>query len=50
MFYLDAQQKIGSTSEDTRQEIQDGQIVIGEAAAASSDGRSSSRKGRKKGR
>ncbi|XP_033627537.1 BRCA1-associated protein-like [Asterias rubens] len=49
MFYLDAQQKIGSTSDDTRQEIQDGQIVIGEAAAASSDGRSS-RKGRKKGR
>ncbi|XP_038059947.1 BRCA1-associated protein-like [Patiria miniata] len=47
MFYLDAQQKIGSTSEDTRQEIQDGQIVIGEAAASSS---TSSRKGRKKGR
>ncbi|XP_022108834.1 BRCA1-associated protein-like isoform X2 [Acanthaster planci] len=47
MFYLDAQQKIGSTSEDTRQEIQDGQIVIGAAAASSS---TSSRKGRKKGR
>ncbi|XP_072024584.1 BRCA1-associated protein-like [Amphiura filiformis] len=47
MFFLDAQQKINETSEDTRQEIQEGQILVG---AAAPDPAKAHRKGRKKGR
>ncbi|XP_077863309.1 BRCA1-associated protein-like [Saccoglossus kowalevskii] len=50
MFYLDAQTKISNASDETRQEIQEGQIVMGAAAASPDVSKSHSRKGRKKGR
>ncbi|XP_077995910.1 BRCA1-associated protein-like [Glandiceps talaboti] len=49
MFFLEAQNEISNASDETRQEIQDGQIVVG-AAAAAPETRTHSRKGRKKGR
>ena len=46
MFFLDAQQKIKEASEETQQEIQEGQVIVG-AAAPDPKGH---RKGRKKGK
>ncbi|XP_070571889.1 BRCA1-associated protein-like [Ptychodera flava] len=51
MFFLEAQNQISNASEETRQEIQEGQIVMGAAAPAPApDTRTHGRKGRKKGR
>ena len=48
MFYLEAQQKLAATSEVSQQEIQEGQVIIG--AAAAQPGTSHGKKARKKGR
>ncbi|XP_048448921.1 BRCA1-associated protein-like [Rhincodon typus] len=51
MFYLETQQKINQMPADTRQEIQEGQINIAVASAASSPGaitKQTSRRGRGK--
>ncbi|PIK35652.1 putative BRCA1-associated protein-like [Apostichopus japonicus] len=47
MFFLEAQNTISQSPEDTRQEIQEGQIVMG-ATGSTPTGRSSNRRGRKK--
>lgn len=49
MFYLEAQNTINQSPDGTRQEIQEGQIVMG-ATAGTPTGRSANRKGRKKGK
>nr|DBA23213.1 TPA: hypothetical protein GDO54_014148 [Pyxicephalus adspersus] len=48
MFYLEAQRKINQMPEDTRQEIQDGQINIAVASSSSPQTSGKSRKGRGK--
>ncbi len=45
MFYLEAQQKLASTTEVSQQEIQEGQVILGASAGATGG-----KKGRKKGR
>ncbi|XP_064619178.1 BRCA1-associated protein-like [Lineus longissimus] len=47
MFYLEAQQKIAGTSAATQEEIQDGQIIVGEQGQQGATGRSSGRRSRK---
>lgn len=44
MFYLNAKEKLQEVSDVSQEEIQEGQIVIGEASASSSEGVSKSRK------
>ena len=34
MFYLEAQQKLSSTQDVSQEEIQDGQVIVGAAAAS----------------
>ena len=46
MFYLEAQQKLSSTTEVSQEEIQEGQVIVGAAAG----GGKGTKKGRKKGR
>lgn len=41
MFYLNAKDKLQEVSDVSQEEIQGGQIVIGEASASSSEGVSS---------
>lgn len=48
MFYIEAQRKINQMPEDTRQEIQDGQINIAMASSSASPATGKSRKGRGK--
>ena len=47
MFYLEAQQKLSSTTEVSQSEIQEGQVVVGATASTPSPAH---RKGRKKDR
>ncbi|XP_074658919.1 BRCA1-associated protein-like [Tubulanus polymorphus] len=49
MFYLEAQQKIANSSNEMQDDIQGGQIIVGESSASGYNPRSG-RRGRKKGR
>ncbi|XP_005093000.1 BRCA1-associated protein [Aplysia californica] len=48
MFYLEAQQKLANSPGVSREEIQDGQVIVGAAAASSKTPNGSTKKSRKK--
>ena len=46
MFYLEAQDKLATTADVSQEEIQDGQVIVGAAAAPETGGKKRSKKRR----